>query len=123
MAKAVVGRMPDQAASEAYDATLAPIHTYLVRMAIKGSIYLLPDRATFIAQIGETGACAHRAPRACCGPATYSAPVRRPWPIKGPRVGLHAEPDDRLHLHTMSLLAHGSRRLQATMRMSAKVEH
>ena len=25
-------------------------------MAIKGSIYLLPDRATFISQIGETGA-------------------------------------------------------------------
>ena len=45
-----------QAAGEAYDATLAPIHTYLVRMAIKGSIYLLPDRATFISQIGETGA-------------------------------------------------------------------
>ena len=45
-----------QAASEAYDATLAPIHTYLVRMAIKTSIYLLPDRATFIASIGETGA-------------------------------------------------------------------
>lgn len=44
-----------QAASDAYDSTLAPIHTYFVRMAIKTSMYLLPDRATFIASIGETG--------------------------------------------------------------------
>lgn len=45
-----------QAASDAYDATLAPVHTYFVRMAVKTSMYLLPDRATFIASIGETGA-------------------------------------------------------------------
>lgn len=44
-----------QAASDAYDATLAPVHTYFVRMAVKTSMYLLPDRATFIASIGETG--------------------------------------------------------------------
>jgi hypothetical protein len=44
-----------QAASDAYDATLSPIHTYFVRVAIKTSMYLLPDRSTFIASIGETG--------------------------------------------------------------------
>jgi hypothetical protein len=44
-----------QAASDAYDATLAPVHTYFVRMAVKTSMYLLPDRATFLASIGETG--------------------------------------------------------------------
>ncbi|CAL8471934.1 g11476 [Coccomyxa elongata] len=47
-----------QAASDAYDATLAPVHTYFVRMAVKTSMYLLPDRATFIASIGETEATA-----------------------------------------------------------------
>ncbi len=45
-----------QAASEAYDATLAPVHTYFVRTAVKASLYLLPDRATFLNSIGETGA-------------------------------------------------------------------
>ena len=44
-----------QAASEAYDATLAPVHTYFVRTAVKASLYLLPDRATFLHSIGETG--------------------------------------------------------------------
>lgn len=44
-----------QAASEAYDVTLAPVHTYFVRMAVKTSMYLLPDRATFLSSIGETG--------------------------------------------------------------------
>ena len=44
-----------QAASEAYDATLAPVHTYFVRTAVKASLYLLPDRATFLQSIGETG--------------------------------------------------------------------
>ncbi|CAK0783144.1 hypothetical protein CVIRNUC_006340 [Coccomyxa viridis] len=43
-----------QAASEAYDATLAPVHTYFVRTAVKASLYLLPDRATFLHSIGET---------------------------------------------------------------------
>lgn len=45
-----------QAASESYDATLAPVHTYFVRTAVKASLYLLPDRATFLRSIGETGA-------------------------------------------------------------------
>ena len=45
-----------QAASQAYDATLAPVHTYFVRTAVKASLYLLPDRATFLNSIGETGA-------------------------------------------------------------------
>ena len=44
-----------QAASEAYDATLAPVHTYFVRTAVKASLYLLPDRGTFLQSIGETG--------------------------------------------------------------------
>ena len=44
------------AVSEAYDATLASMHGYMVRMAIKTSMYMLPARDTFMASIQETGA-------------------------------------------------------------------
>ena len=57
-----------QAASEAYDASLAPVHTYFVRTAVKASLYLLPDRATFLQSIGETGQ--HLLPSAAKCPCT-----------------------------------------------------
>ena len=44
-----------QAAAEAYDATLAAAHGMMVRMAVKGSMYMLPNRETFLASINETG--------------------------------------------------------------------
>ena len=46
-----------EAANEAYTTTLAPIHTYLVRAAVRTSMFLLPDRTAFLKSIGETGAC------------------------------------------------------------------
>ena len=45
-----------EAANEAYTTTLAPIHTYLVRAAVRTSMFLLPDRTAFLKSIGETGA-------------------------------------------------------------------
>lgn len=45
-----------QAASEAYDATLSAMHGYMVRMAIKTSMYMLPTREAFLTSINETGA-------------------------------------------------------------------
>ena len=45
-----------QAASEAYDATLSNMHGYMVRMAIRTSMYMLPNRDQFLASINETGA-------------------------------------------------------------------
>ena len=44
-----------QAAAEAYDATLSNMHGYMVRMAIKTSMYMLPNRDQFLASIHETG--------------------------------------------------------------------
>lgn len=44
-----------QAAGEAYDATLASAHGFMVRTAVKGSMYMLPTRETFLASIHETG--------------------------------------------------------------------
>lgn len=43
-----------QAAGEAYDATLSNMHGYMVRMAIKTSMYMLPHRDHFLASISET---------------------------------------------------------------------
>ncbi|KAK9839691.1 hypothetical protein WJX81_006404 [Elliptochloris bilobata] len=43
-----------EAANEAYSSTLAPIHTYLVRAAIRASMFLLPDRTAFLKSIGES---------------------------------------------------------------------
>jgi hypothetical protein len=43
-----------QAAAEAYDATLSNMHGYMVRMAIKTSMYMLPNRDHFLASINET---------------------------------------------------------------------
>jgi len=45
-----------QAAAEAYDVTLSNMHSYMVRMAIKTSMYMLPNRDQFLASINETGA-------------------------------------------------------------------
>lgn len=43
-----------QAAGEAYDATLSSMHGYMVRMAIKTSMYMLPSRDQFLGSIHET---------------------------------------------------------------------
>jgi len=43
-----------QAAAEAYDVTLSNMHGYMVRMAIKTSMYMLPNRDQFLASINET---------------------------------------------------------------------
>ena len=97
--------------SEAYDATLSPIHTYFVRMAIKTSIYLLPDRATFIASIGETGAgsAPPRAAISCRCSSTWlsldhhGCPRRRQGCPRQPTDVLHSPPAEesaRLHAAT-----------------------
>ena len=70
-----------QAASDAYEATLAPVHTYFVRMAVKTSMYLLPDRATFIASIGETGAAFSS--RVCSCMELSSCSLPRPFSTAG----------------------------------------
>ena len=44
-----------QAAAEAYDATLSSAHGFMVRTAVKGSMYMLPSREGFLASINETG--------------------------------------------------------------------
>jgi len=46
------------AATAAYEASLAPIHTYVVRTAVWAGMYVLPSRASFMEQIGETEASA-----------------------------------------------------------------
>lgn len=46
------------AAANAYNGTMAPIHNFFVRTAIKGSMYTLPTRAGFLQSIGETEASA-----------------------------------------------------------------
>ena len=40
--------------SDAYDATLGQIHTWVVRAGIKTGMLGLPSRETFFASIGET---------------------------------------------------------------------
>lgn len=47
-----------EAASSAYDFALAPIHTYVVRGAVKAGILSLPSRANFLRGIRETEATA-----------------------------------------------------------------
>lgn len=42
------------ATSAAYDATLAEIHTMIVRTAIRAGLWALPSRDAFISSIGET---------------------------------------------------------------------
>ena len=44
-----------QAASEAYDATLAKAHGMMVKMGVRTSMYMLPTREAFLASINETG--------------------------------------------------------------------
>lgn len=44
------------AVSQAYDATLAHIHAWVVRAGIKTGMMALPTREHFLASIGETGA-------------------------------------------------------------------
>eukprot|EP00884_Botryococcus_braunii_P016260 jgi/Botrbrau1/3317/Bobra.0048s0013.1 len=46
------------AATEAYNRNLASMHSYMVRTAIKASMYLLPNRDDFMKSIGETEATA-----------------------------------------------------------------
>ncbi|CAD7701184.1 unnamed protein product [Ostreobium quekettii] len=43
-----------EAASTAYESALAPIHTYVVRGAVKAGLLMLPSRAAFLASICET---------------------------------------------------------------------
>lgn len=45
-----------QAVTAAYDATLATIHYWAVRTAVKAGLYSLPARASFFEQIGENEA-------------------------------------------------------------------
>lgn len=47
-----------EAASAAYDVALAPIHTYVVRGAVRAGILSLPSRASFLQGISETEATA-----------------------------------------------------------------
>ncbi|KAI8468514.1 MAG: glycolipid transfer protein [Monoraphidium minutum] len=43
-----------EAAGEAYEATLAPFHTMLIRGAVRAGMLTLPSREHFLAAIGET---------------------------------------------------------------------
>jgi Glycolipid transfer protein (GLTP) len=46
---------------QAYNKNLASMHSYMVRTAIKASMYLLPNRDDFMKSIGETGEYAYAA--------------------------------------------------------------
>mmetsp|Transcript_13049 Transcript_13049/g.35538 ORF Transcript_13049/g.35538 Transcript_13049/m.35538 type:complete len:233 (+) Transcript_13049:52-750(+) len=43
-----------EAATDAYQQSLAPVHPYMVRTAVWAGMYILPTRASFMQQIGET---------------------------------------------------------------------
>eukprot|EP00199_Chlamydomonas_sp_CCMP681_P005929 CAMPEP_0119101848 /NCGR_PEP_ID=MMETSP1180-20130426/782_1 /TAXON_ID=3052 ORGANISM="Chlamydomonas cf sp, Strain CCMP681" /NCGR_SAMPLE_ID=MMETSP1180 /ASSEMBLY_ACC=CAM_ASM_000741 /LENGTH=225 /DNA_ID=CAMNT_0007086027 /DNA_START=85 /DNA_END=762 /DNA_ORIENTATION=+ len=43
-----------EAATAAYQESLAPIHSYMVRTAVWAGMYVLPTREQFMSQIGET---------------------------------------------------------------------
>lgn len=45
------------AASNAYNGSMAQIHNFFVRTAVKTSMYTLPTRQGFLDSIGETGWC------------------------------------------------------------------
>ncbi len=45
------------ATASAYSSTMAPMHNFFVRTAVKGGMYTLPTRAGFLQSIGETGDC------------------------------------------------------------------
>ncbi len=45
------------ATANAYSGTMAPMHNFFVRTAVKGGMYTLPTRAGFLQSIGETGDC------------------------------------------------------------------
>jgi hypothetical protein len=62
------------AASEAYEASLAPFHTGLIRGVVRAGLLTLPSRDTFLAAVGETEASI--APRAEEVVASCSAVVR-----------------------------------------------
>ena len=51
------------AAGPAYAATLATCHTGILRAGVRAALYLLPDRAAFMASLGETEASAAAASR------------------------------------------------------------
>ncbi|KAL0042833.1 hypothetical protein WJX79_001075 [Trebouxia sp. C0005] len=42
------------ATASAYSSTMAPMHNFFVRTAVKGGMYTLPTRAGFLQSIGET---------------------------------------------------------------------
>lgn len=48
----------EQAASEAYEATMAPFHTMIIRGVVRAGLLTLPSRENFLASIGETEASA-----------------------------------------------------------------
>ena len=43
------------ACNDAYSEVLASMHSYLVRSAVRASMYMLPTREQFLASIKETG--------------------------------------------------------------------
>ncbi|MEW5298321.1 MAG: hypothetical protein WDW38_000943 [Sanguina aurantia] len=43
-----------EAVTNAYELSLSPIHTYVVRTAVWAGMYSLPTRTAFLASIGET---------------------------------------------------------------------
>ena len=49
------GQALKDAVSEAYDRTLAALHTWVVRAGIKAGLVALPTREAFFTAIGETG--------------------------------------------------------------------
>jgi len=49
------------AAGAAYAGSLATCHTGLLRAGVRAALYLLPDRAAFMASLGETEASAYEA--------------------------------------------------------------
>lgn len=61
------------AAANAYNASMSPMHNFVVRTAVKASMYTLPSREQFLASIGETGVCmqksATRRPLQYCFPS------------------------------------------------------
>lgn len=43
-----------EAASDAYEAALAPFHTYLIKTVVRGGLLTLPSREHFLSALGET---------------------------------------------------------------------
>ncbi|KAK9824662.1 hypothetical protein WJX72_012151 [[Myrmecia] bisecta] len=74
------------AASDAYNATMAPIHSYLVRKAVQASMFTLPSRDHFLQSIGETEITAKQHAEEFNPVAnTIIARVEKLYPVKMPR--------------------------------------